>query len=231
MKHLTIKLTFYFIAILSVTNIHGENSTSISLKRIYEKHCKRKSTTNEHLPTLKQLATECSSVMEIGIQNIVSTWALLFGLSENHSATRTYIGIDINMPPIKALNLAKYLAQEHAIDFHFWQNNDMEVNNELPVIELLFIDSLHTYCHLTYELEKFSPNVSKYIAMHDTSAPYEFKEDENYEGDYSEYPLHFDRNKKGLWPAVQDFLVRHPEWQLHKRYLNNHGLTILKRIL
>ena len=34
----------------------------------------------------------------------------------------------------------------------------------------------------------------------------------------------------GLWPAVEDFLEKHPEWVLHERYTNNNGLTILKRV-
>ena len=31
---------------------------------------------------------------------------------------------------------------------------------------------MHTYCHLSYELDTFSPKVRKYIAMHDTSEPW-----------------------------------------------------------
>jgi hypothetical protein len=36
---------------------------------------------------------------------------------------------------------------------------------------------------------------------------------------------------QGLWPAVTEFLAEHErEWQLHARYENNNGLTVLKRI-
>ena len=34
--------------------------------------------------------------------------------------------------------------------------------------------------------------------------------------------------EKGLWPAVEDFLNKNPNWKLFKRYTNNNGLTILK---
>jgi cephalosporin hydroxylase len=101
---------------------------------------------------------------------------------------------------------------------------------EIPSTDLLFIDSLHTYCHLTYELEKFSPHVRKYIAMHDTSEPWGTVDDTEYGGDYSEYPAAFDREKRGLWAAVEDFLSRHPEWRLLERRLNNHGFTVLERV-
>jgi hypothetical protein len=159
---------------------------------------------------------------------MVSTWGLLQGLSENPSVTRSYLGIDVRSPPMRSLYYAKELAKGCGINFDFWEADDMTV--DIEPTDLLFIDSLHTYCHLTYELEKFSPKVSKYIAMHDTSAPWGDREDENYRGDYSEYPSEYDRTKRGLWPAVEDFLKRHPEWILQERHFNCHGFTILKRV-
>ena len=62
--------------------------------------------------------------------------------------------------------------------------------------------------------------------MHDTTS-YEYRDEpltsENaWEGDSS--------TGKGLWPAVTEFLEQHPEWELHKRFTNNNGLTIIKRI-
>ena len=197
------------------------------LNQRYEYFCNIPSDINEHLPILKKLATECSTVTEIGLRDMVSTAALLQGLSENVSPARSYLGIDIVSPPITTLYLNKALAKSNHIQFVFWQENDMNV--DIPITELLFIDSLHTYCHLSYELEKFSPYVTKYIAMHDTSDPWGGLDDSEYRGDYSEYPQSFDRQKRGLWIAVEDFLVRHPEWMLCERRLNNHGFTVLKR--
>src|SRR5205085_65267 len=98
----------------------------------------------------------CSSVIEIGTRSMVSTWGVLQGLSENSSNIRTYLGIDLHYPPMDTFNLAKRLAQENGISFQFWQINDMALKIEdVDLVDMLFIDSLHTYCHLTYELEKF----------------------------------------------------------------------------
>jgi hypothetical protein len=95
---------------------------------------------------------------------------------------------------------------------------------------MLYIESLHTYCHLTYELEKFHSKIRKFIALHDTSAPWGTVDDNAYQGDYSEYPSTLcDRSKKGLWPAVEDFLLRHPEWTVRERRLNCCGFTVLER--
>jgi hypothetical protein len=43
----------------------------------------------------------------------------------------------------------------------------------------------------------------------------------------SGFPL--EEINKGLWPAVEEFLKSNPNWVLHERYINNNGLTILKR--
>lgn len=182
----------------------------------------------EHMHVLKRLAMECPIVTEIGLGNVVSTWALLQGLVKNPAEKRSYTGIDIRFPPIDNMLLAQKLAEDKGIIFSFRLGNDLRI--EMLPTDLLFIDSMHTYCHLTYELETFSPYVRKYIAMHDTSEPWGDRDDHEYVGDYSEYPPHYNRFKRGLWAAVEDFLKTHPEWTLHERRLNCHGFTILKRV-
>lgn len=199
-----------------------------TLKYQYEQHSNGRSDINEHLPTLRRLSMDCSSVIEIGIRGIVSTWGILQGLSENSTGIREYIGIDINSPPSEKLKLAQTLANDNGINFLFWQANDMTI--QIPEVDMLFIDTIHTYCHLTYELETFSPQVQKYISMHDTSEPWGTRDDQVYYGNYSEYPASYDRTKRGLWAAVEDFLKNHPEWELKERYFNNHGFTVLQRV-
>ena len=203
-------------------------AAQLQLKHQYDQSSNQPSNIYKHVPVLRTLARECSNAVEIGVETMVSSWGILQGLAESTSTSRSYLGIDIASPPQATLNQAKQLAENNGIYFQFWQADDMTIN--IPPTDMLFIDSLHTYCHLTYELEKFSPFVSKYIAMHDTSAPWGNEDDNVYTGDYSEYPPEYDRTKRGLWPAVEDFLVRHPEWSLYRRSLNNHGFTLLKRI-
>jgi hypothetical protein len=62
--------------------------------------------------------------------------------------------------------------------------------------------------------------------MHDTTS-YEYRDEpltsENtFEGEKS--------TGKGLWPAITEFLDSNSEWELHKRYTNNNGITIIKRV-
>ena len=198
------------------------------LTNIYDHYRVTTSDINDHLPVLRQLAKECSSVLEIGRRSRGSTWALLMGLSESELRNRSYLEIEIAAPGLEKLYLSKKLARENDISYRFIQGNDMNIDLEERA-DLLFIDSIHTYCHLTYELEKFSPKINKYIVMHDTSPPWGYANDTEYKGDYSEYPQSIDREKKGLSPAVDDFLTNNPGWVLSERRFNNHGLVILKR--
>ena len=198
------------------------------LKKIYEFHVSRPSDIQDHIPMLRDLARDCSSVVEIGIRSMVSTWGILQGLAESSGELKFYLGVDLLVPPEDSLNLAKRLSKAHEIDYVFLQANDLEIC--IPPVDMLFIDSLHTYCHLTYELESFAPMVQKYIALHDTSDPWGNRDEVYYKGDYSEYPAHYNRTKKGLWPAVEDFLLKHPEWELLDRHFNCHGFTILQRV-
>ena len=215
---------FLAIAVLSTISLYSSDP----LQDLYIKHFNTRSDINEHISILHDLAKECASVTEIGIRDVVSTWGCLQGLSESPYGPRSYVGIDISSPPQSKLLLAERLAKKKGISFRFICANDMNI--EIEPSDMLFIDSLHTYCHLTYELEKFSPKIHKFIAMHDTSDPWGSCDDSAYRGDYSEYPASFNRNQKGLWAAVEDFLANHSEWRLLERRVNNHGLTILERI-
>jgi hypothetical protein len=198
------------------------------LRYQYDLHCMQSSDINEHIPTLRELASQCETVTEIGVGHVISTWGILQGLSESSFKNVAYRGIDLNYPSLERIYLAASLAKKNEIMFNFLQANDFLI--DLEPTDMLFIDSWHTYRHLTYELETFSPKVSKYIAMHDTSPPWGYQDEPFYQGFIPEYPAHINLEKRGLWPAVEDFLSNHPEWVLKKRYLNNCGFTILERV-
>lgn len=111
---------------------------SYRLRQEYEYHCNTTSDINEHLPVLRNLAKECSSVVEIGVRSLVSTWGILQGLSENGKEKPTYLGIDLFYPPLDRLDKAKKLAEGNGVDFTFWRVNDLHIDLE-PVDMLLTI--------------------------------------------------------------------------------------------
>lgn len=205
--------------------VFGANT---ELTVLYDYYRDTPSDINEHIPVLKTLAKECGSIAEIGTGSIAATWGLLMGLSESESPSPSFFEIQSRTPPLEKLYLTKYLALDNGIKYRYLETGD--IHFELAEsVDMLFIDGIHTYCHLTNQLQKLSPKVYKYIVMHDTSPPWGYANDTEYRGNYSEFPPHIDRTKKGLSQAVDDFLAKNPGWIIAERRMNNHGLTVLTR--
>jgi len=175
----------------------------------------------EHLPVLRSLSSECRSVVELGVDRAVSTFAFLAGLP---SGSFLY-SVDVRLPPHDRLEKAIQVAKSQGIIFIFQLGSDLEL--DIPACDLMFIDTFHTYCQAITELRVLSGRVQKYIVLHDTSPPWGLV-DEKYDGDYKPYPG-ANRRKQGIWTAVLDFLAENQQWVLKERKTNCYGLTILQR--
>jgi len=196
---------------------------------IYNNKCNQPSDINEHLPTLSKYASECERVFETGVRGVVSSWAFVNGLLQNNKPTKYLFMNDISPCDINEL---VQVTQDLVTIKHEWKNNLLLDLNE--TFDLTFIDTWHVYGQLKRELEKFSNMTTKYIIMHDTTV-------DEWQGETircglnpvqqsSESGIPVDEITKGLWPAVEEFLASHKEWVLHERFINNNGLTILKRV-
>lgn len=200
------------------------------LNFICEQYCRTASDINEHLPVLRDRARECGAVVQIGSGQLTATWAFLDGLTQSTAKQKSYVIFDDKQCDILKLKLAQTCAHHHDIGFGYMIENELKMT--APQCDLLFIDGLHTYPHVTAQLEHCHSAVGKYIILHDTSAPWGHQDEALTTSEQRRmYPTCVDYRKQGLWPAVQDFLTRHPEWMLQERRLNNHGLTTLKRIV
>jgi hypothetical protein len=71
----------------------------MNITELYKYHCESPSDINEHLPTLRDLASECSTVTEMGVRWVVSTW----GLAEGRPKKLT--SIDIQDPIIYNIDI------------------------------------------------------------------------------------------------------------------------------
>ena len=167
----------------------------------------------EHFPTLRDLAKDCQSVVEMGVRGGCSAYALAAGLEMSPLPDRWMLYLDIN--DCRNAKLEE-LATASGIKIEFQKVDSRYV--EIPETDLLFIDTLHTYGQLKTELALHQSKAKKYIVMHDTDAPWGFK---NEVDDGSP--------DRGLWPAIQEFLLDSEDWDLMKRYRNCHGLTVLAR--
>jgi hypothetical protein len=159
----------------------------------------------EHMVTLLEYAERCHRVVEFGVYDCTSTWALLAG---RPSWMRSY---DIIRRP--EVDQVERAAEGSGTDFKFILASTTDV--KIEPTDLLFIDTLHTYMQLRMELALHAGKVSRYILMHDTTT---FGEVDQFGG------------TPGLWEAVREHLEARPEWKIRDRFTNCHGLTVLERV-
>jgi hypothetical protein len=175
---------------------------------------------NEHINTLYEYASKCNHITEMGVRWVSSTWGLLYAKPEK------MISYDIVKNP--NINEVINLAKEYDINYTFIESDVLSIDIEST--DLLFIDTLHTYNQLILELEKHSPNVSKYIILHDTET-FGYSDEVIY-NHASNIIKSVNNNKQGLMNAINDFLKTDlgKNWEILQHYKNNNGLTILNRI-
>ena len=179
---------------------------------------------SEHIQTLYKYTLECDSVFETGVRGVVSSYAFAFALF-NKPGARYFLN-DIDKCNIEDLydNCKEYMNVKYE-----WCNN-LDIKFEPgETYDLTFIDTWHCYAQLTRELEKFSKLTNKYIIMHDTTVDEWDSESVRMRWNIKEQSIQTgfpeEEIRKGLWPAVEDFLTKNDDWVLHERFRNNNGLT------
>lgn len=209
--------------------LHAEfsNVKKEMIQTTYERLCQTSSDINEHLPTLARYAAECNHVTECGVRTVVSSYAFASTLLRRPNAKI------VQVDPGWHSNIATFQSEcaAEGLSTIFHQKSDLECPMEET--DLLFIDTWHVYGHLKRELARWHPRVRKYIILHDTTVDEWLGETIRNGWDAArqsrETGIPVDEIRKGLWPAVAEFLVAHPEWKLRERFVNNNGLTVLER--
>ena len=139
----------------------------------------------------------------------------------------------VDIQPTPNLTEATGAVAVLGIDHRFLMADSATVRLPRPV-DLLFIDTWHVFGQLRRELHHHQASVRRYILLHDTEVDHDDgesvrrKHDVDAESRRTGYPAH--EIRLGLWPAVEEFLARHPEWELKTHYTNNNGLTVLRRV-
>ena len=199
------------------------------IETVYKLRCNKPSDINEHLTTLYDYANQCHHITELGVRSAISSYAFAAGLLGKNP--NKLIQVDLNNHP-NIIQFQKECKHEN-INTLFYQQSDLECPMETT--DLLFIDTWHVYGHLKRELARWNNYVTKYIVLHDTTI-------DEIHGETIRNGWNAVKQSKssgipiaeinlGLWPAVEEFLNIHPEWVIEKRYTNNNGLTILKKII
>ena len=208
----------------------------LDIERLYEARCHApNSDISEHLPILRYFAAKCNRVAEMGVRYCVSTFAFLMGLSDEGadagaSAPKQLVCVDIE--EIESIHEIAHIAKHIGVDLSFIRADSATVDLGGRV-DLLFIDTWHVYGHLKRELEAHHGNVNKYIIMHDTTV-------DGVHGESIRLGMDVDKQcitsgyareeiMRGLVPAIDEFLVAHPEWRRVLVLENQNGLTVLAR--
>jgi hypothetical protein len=177
------------------------------LEQYYNERCEIPSDINEHMPTLKKYAEDCDHITEMGVRWVVSTFAFLMG------KPKKLVSIDID--PLEMWGndeeALRIIASEYHTEFQFILADTLNI--EIEETDLLFLDTWHVYQQVKAELELHASKVRKYIIFHDTTT-------------FGEKGMD---GQLGIWSAIQEFLDSNDDWYILEKYVNNNGLTIIKR--
>jgi hypothetical protein len=175
---------------------------------------------NEHFPAIIKYGSECETITEMGVRGIVSTWGWLA------CAPKKLISYDIHNPAKWGGDIQSVYdtAAAYNLNFEFKIADVLKI--EIDETDLLFIDTWHAYDQLKQELKIHSGKVKKYICFHDTTS-YEF----NDEPKGHENTWEGQSSGKGIWPAIEEFLMENNDtWVLKERFKNNNGFIVIERI-
>lgn len=161
---------------------------------------------NEHMDTLLRYGNECQTIAEFGIRSVVSSYA--FALSRPKRLLCLDIETNSNIDRFKAE------CEMDGVNMEFVLGNTLEYELD-DDFDLIFIDTLHNYEQLKAEIQRHHHRAQKYMIFHDTVSF----------GNKDEFG-----DGPGLLPAINEFLGQNTGWVIHEIYLNNNGLTVLKRI-
>ncbi|MFN2333590.1 MAG: hypothetical protein ABR550_04100 [Wenzhouxiangellaceae bacterium] len=182
-----------------------------------------------HLPMLRELASDCCHVTEFGTRHGISCSAFMAGRPAR------LVAFDLVRQP--AIDLLERLASKAGTDFRFREENILKA--DIEATELLFIDSTHTYEHLTVELERFARHCRRYLVFHDTHL---FGQTGMYRADPTvddgiDIPNSPDQQSpreriltEGLLKAIGEFLNQNIDYRLVCHSQLNNGLVVLKKI-
>jgi hypothetical protein len=175
----------------------------MNFEKEYQDACVKVTDIHEHLPILSELTSQCTHVTELGVG-----WA---------QSTRAFLRHDVELHSYEFMpqpGIREFFEQAKNAGRNVTLHIDDTRKVEIAETDFLFVDSLHIYEQVQKELELHANKARKYIGFHDTTS----------------YADNGEFGGKGIWPAIQEFIDSHSEWQLVERRTNNNGLTVLKRV-
>lgn len=190
----------------------------MTIEELYQQRCKDTAyNIYEHMPTLRRYAEQCDTIVELGTDQGYSTTVFLAAKPKE----LTSISLNFHGELYRVID-CMCAVEWHKKDFiarcgdTLWLYYDID-DTLFPIpepIDLLFIDTLHTYKQLSQELSLHGEQAKKWIILHDT-ATYVLRGE--------------DGSEPGPAQALDEFLKK-GTFQVKEQFRNNNGLTVLERL-
>ena len=177
-----------------------------AIEKQYQKYCSHGDGIEKHLPYLRTIAKD-KVVCELGVHIGRSSTAFLLAADKLTSVDK------------EMTNASRQLKEWAGDEWHFMIDDTRFVN--LPLCDLLFIDTTHNFEHLTQELKKHEKVATKYMVFHDTIT-FGTRGHKNWESPEHQFVM-------GIRPAIDNFQIAHPEWRIKDHRTFGHGLLTLER--
>ncbi len=174
------------------------------LQELYNKYRSTQSDINRHLDMLYRITLLCNSVTEFVSRPGETTSAFLCA-GPRKLTTYNVSGTDMS----DIIDMAN----NHS-DTDFRHIEIDHLTTDIEGTDFLFIDTLHTYEQMKYELKLHGNQARKYLAMHDVVTY----------GEAGEI-----KNNKGIWPAITEFVRSNSHWKLMLFHTFNNGLAVFTR--
>lgn len=231
---------FYAGHYLKCAQIAHSPKDPLTLEMIFQARSEFPSDINRHLSWLSMRASECESVLELGVRGGEAMTAFLHGLSPG----KKYVGVDVDpVEDCDCVSIPLELARRNkTISTELVVESDLTWEPKQD-FDLMFIDTFHVYGQLKAELAKFAPRCRKYLIMHDTES--DGKHGEYIRGKNSPCAWFYGMEKEeiarrtgvpleelegGLLRAIDEFMEKHgDEWEVMDKRTYCSGLITLKR--
>lgn len=199
------------------------------IKKKYEKMCSEKSDVSVHLPTLYNYAKNCESVIELGVGDMLSSHALVYGLLNNNTNEKKILLNDIIECDVSGL-LENTRHLKISIERAWVNDLDLTISKNY---DLTLMDTWRVYGQIKRELHHFSRVTNKYIIILGTSKDSihgeVIRRKMNIEEHAEKSGYSVDEVTKGLLPAILEFLKENNDWKFKEQYPNTCGLTVLEK--
>lgn len=173
-----------------------------SLNQLFDVLSKIPRDLDQHMPKLRELASQCDHVTEF-TKRRESTIAFLAG--------RPKIVRSFQQERDRAVNRATAWAIKDGVDVSVEHKNSRQVPMLAEETDLLFIDEEHTGTRLLQQLEAYASRVTRFIVLHDTY-------------------LHGEKGQDGgpgLLTALRKWMRDNPKWSVISHTNDEYGLTVI----